>query len=315
MISTPRLSVLVSLGLVLLGSCAPLPAPRSPEAPEAVPGEVSFDSPRNQVYLPVMIGGEGPFFFILDTGVDPSAIDLDLALRLGLPVDTADAGEAAGAGTGSVTIYPATVSGLRIGERPIADFPAVALNLSPLSERLGRPLHGILGYSFLRDRVVQIDYPARVLRLFPDGIKPVTSAQEILRIPLVFRGNDIIPMLEARVNGRSVPVSLDTGSGLTLEIFSSAVERLGLTDVYERATPIELTGARGTFEARTATVDSVAIGAFFLPDAEVTFSERTAGAEEGRQGNLGGGFLRHLVVTLDYQDHEITIARPPAHDR
>lgn len=112
------------------------------------------------------------------------------------------------------------------------------------------------------------------------------------------------------MNGHTVPVSLDTGSGLTLEIFVSAVERLGLKDAYERAVPIELTGARGAFEARAAPVDSVALGPFVLYDPEITFSQRTSQAEEGRQGNLGGAFLRQFVVTLDYRNQEITISKP-----
>jgi hypothetical protein len=42
---------------------------------------------------------------------------------------------------------------------------------------LGRPLHGILGYSFRRDRVVQFDYPARVLRLLPRGPDPAPGGR------------------------------------------------------------------------------------------------------------------------------------------
>jgi len=309
---TGHLSLLtyaVLLGSVVLGSCTPRSDTPFRAAPDSPVSEVRFESPRNQVYLPVMIGEDGPYFFILDTGVDPSAIDVNLALRLGLPVDTSRAGEAAGAGTGSVRIYPATVSGLRFAERSIDDFPAVALDLAPLSERLGRPLHGMLGHSFLRDRVVQIDYPAGVVRLLTHGFDPARE-EEAVRVPLVFRPNDIIPMVEVRVNDHTVPVSLDTGSGLTLEIFLSAVERLDLTDVYERAESVELTGARGAFMARAASVDHVALGPFVLDDQELTFSQRTPQAEEGRQGNLGGGFLRHFVVTLDYRDQEIILTRP-----
>ncbi len=43
---------------------------------------------------------------------------------------------------------------------------ALAMDLSKLSSALGRPIGGVLGYSFFKTRIVQIDYPNRKVRFY-----------------------------------------------------------------------------------------------------------------------------------------------------
>ena len=52
------------------------------------------------------------------------------------------------------------------------DIAAATVDLSKLSERIGKPIHGVLGYSFLKDRIVQIDYPNSKLRFFSESPYP-----------------------------------------------------------------------------------------------------------------------------------------------
>ena len=61
--------------------------------------------------------------------------------------------------------------------------------------------------------------------------------------------SDLTPVVPVTINGREVPVVLDTGSSLTLGIYLEAVDELGLATARNAATPRTLTGARGSFEA------------------------------------------------------------------
>jgi len=71
------------LGTAALGADAPLTVP--------------FDFSRHAIGLDVTVKG-APLYMILDTGVDPSAIDLKRAEALGLPIQRDNAGEASGEG-------------------------------------------------------------------------------------------------------------------------------------------------------------------------------------------------------------------------
>jgi Aspartyl protease len=94
---------------------------------------------------------------------------------------------------------------------------------------------------------------------------------------------------------------LDTESSLTLGIYLDAVDDLGLASARDAATPRTVTGARGDVEASEGVVDSLARGDVRLELVPTVFLPRPAGAPTSTRalGNLGNGFLRHTVLTLD----------------
>lgn len=265
----------------------------------------SFELERNQIVLPVWIDGKGPFYVLLDTAGSPSAVDLATALDLGFPVDTTLSGEASGAGGERVRIFAAELPAVEIGGVAFGDLDAVALDLSRISARMGHPILGILGYGLLEGRIVQIDYPGRTVRFF--AAPPETQGW---RIPLVFLEDDFQPLVDMTVNGRPIRVTVDTGSSLALEVYPAGVEQAGLESIASRAVgDTTAIGARGNIEVPKAAVEAVGIGPFEVHDVEVAFTERER-YEEGREGNLGNGILRHFVVTLDYPGKSLTFERP-----
>lgn len=269
---------------------------------------------RNQILLPVRLGGSGDLGMILDTGADPSGIDLGLALEQ-QAVDTTISGEAEGVGTGRTSIYPATLRDLAVGDLTVDSLPALAFDLSALSRRFGRPLHGVLGYSFLRDRVVQVDYAAGVVRVCTGpGPMPLATGIPQVRIPLRLAEGDVIPLIDViHVNGRRTTVSLDTGSSLGLELFADAVRELRLEAARDGGRADSVFGVRGGAERLVGRVDSLRIGGIPLPPEPVSFSSREGGSQE-RRGNLGNRALAGLVLTLDYRQGWIVLERPaPPH--
>jgi predicted aspartyl protease len=269
--------------------------------------DVSFELVHSQIVLSVTVGRVDGLHVLLDTGTDPSVIDLETAARLGLPVAAEASGEAEGAGDGSNPVHPAKIAGLRIGSEEIPPIDAVAMDLSAASRRLGVEIAGILGHSFLNGRIVENDYPRRLLRLLPEA--PVYARTAVVA-PLETESHARSPLLTqlVRVNGKPLPVTLDTGSSFNLELFPKARTLLGpaLWDTHGRVGHV--VGARGNASVRHVDADSIEIGGLALDSRDLVLS---AGAEETgpRVGNLGNEGLGSFVLTLDYRNGQIAFAK------
>jgi hypothetical protein len=295
------------LAAALASGCAP-----DTPAPIDTAHEVPFRFERNQILLEVELNGHGPYTVLLDTAGDPSAVDLATAREASLPLDTTAVGEASGVGGERVPIYLSGITGLAIGGRAFGDTDALAIDLSAISERLGEPLHGLLGHGFLEGRIVQIDYPARRVRFYDssDAARQASRdrGEEVLVLPLEFRPGDIAPWFDVHVGSEPVRVTLDTGSSLGLELYAPATARLGLETLRDSAETGSVLGARGSAEIATTTLDSVRLGTHTVLEAPVAFSDR---ADEGeREGNLGNRLLNHFVLTLDYVADTLRFSLP-----
>jgi len=145
--------------------------------------EIPFDFYRNEIILQVKVNGNGPFNMMLDTGTDPAAVDLTTAKELGLKLQSLGA-RASGGGTEARVIYGTRLPVLDVGPLTVKNIETVALDLSKMGERLGKPLHGVLGHSFLNGRIVQIDYANRMLRLYARSpfVKALTGTNTERRI-------------------------------------------------------------------------------------------------------------------------------------
>ena len=273
----------------------------------AVITTVPFVLVKNQIIVEATVNGKGPYSFIVDTGVTPSVIDRAAAEGAGVAIDTSRSGEASGAGSSTMTVQRAPIRELMLSGVIFRDLDALAADLTRLSTRLGQPLHGILGDNFFEGRVVTIDYAnqrmtiARRAQPLPPGV---------IELPFTTAKDDIIPIIQDfEVNGRRIPVSLDTGSSLAVELYPAAVGRLVLTAVAEKATGGSITGARGDAAVRKAKLDTLTIAGIPMKDVDVTFSSRSDHGSE-RLGNIGNALLRNFVVTFDYSTKRVRMEKP-----
>lgn len=266
---------------------------------------VPFRMPRDQILLEVEIDGRGPFNFLLDSATDPSGFDLATADSLGVPVDRESGGFAVGTGTEEVRIYPVAIGGLSIGGVPFDTVPAMASTfLTAIGERLGVPLHGVLGVSFLGDKAVVIDYPSRRIDIYAEAL-PVPEGEGVVSIPMEREGNDVVvPGFE--VNGHALRVTLDTGSSLALSVYRWAAARTGLDSLRAGAREETVRGFRGQASIQVASVDSIGLASLTMYGPEVSFPERDGSTD----GNLGNGYLGQFVLTLDYIAERVTLMRP-----
>ena len=111
----------------------------------------------------VHANGHGPFQFAIDTGTSTTAIAPELAQQLGLkssPVGPLTTGGA------QVNVTAGTLESFKIGRAGVDDLVVVVADFfATLSQAVGAKLDGIVGYNFLRNFRVVMDYPSEKFRL------------------------------------------------------------------------------------------------------------------------------------------------------
>jgi hypothetical protein len=271
---------------------------------------VPFDFSRSAIGLDVTLRG-APLYAILDTGVDPSAIDLARADALGLKVDRHDGGEASGFGEGKgATVFPTMVDGLAIRQHRFRPFEALALDMDALSHHYGRRLDAVLGYSFLSDKLVLIDYPQRRLGIFDHASEArpaIRTCRTRWTAPL--KTSDSFPIIAGfRFGKASAPVSLDTGSNGGIALFPGALNLPGVKPSLREQGVVVHAGARGEAKGRSFTLEQpVGFGPFTVPAGQVV-TVHGQDPDDGRAANVGNAFFAGMQVKmlLDYRGRTMT---------
>jgi hypothetical protein len=75
----------------------------------------------------------------LDTGVNPSAVDIERAKAIGLKIDYAGGGAGSGDGSAAhVIVYPTSIDELVIGGRRFGTVEALTIDTAPVSQAFGQ---------------------------------------------------------------------------------------------------------------------------------------------------------------------------------
>lgn len=282
-------------------------------AAHAASQTIPFDFSHQAIGLTVSVKGK-PLYMLLDTGVDPSVIDLGRAKALALPMQAGQGGEGTGEGNGSAQVIPATIKALAIDGQAWGDVDALALNMAGLSKSYGKALDGVLGYSFLVDKTVVIDYPAKTVSFYT-GSHPVDGAMKQCKLryatPLAFASaDDRIPVLpDFRFGGSKARISLDTGSNRGVSLFP---EGLGLENVRAALVQtgrIEGAGARGGLTSNRGRLNlAMGVGDFTLPSGHEVIVLPSQ-SKAGMAANLGNPVFADLKVKLviDYPGKKLAM--------
>jgi hypothetical protein len=231
-----------------------------------------------------------PLNFLLDTGAEVSVVNLSTARRMGLRL--AEKVRVRGVNTALTGYWPQSLSAA-VGDVPLPT-EYLALDLSRLSRTCERPVDGLIGADFFRERVVQIDFDAQRIR--------VLSRAEI------GESANIVP-LETRVCGMRVKVSvnggeakwvrLDTGCATSLQWVTASIRpeqcdmrlAVGLAklSIPQTTTTVEFGGQR---------FDRISTGLHQKP------------IFPGEAGLLGNGLLSQFAtVTIDATNGRVVLGK------
>lgn len=244
------------------------------------PTEFPFEYREGLLWIKVVIPqSEKPLNFLVDTGAGVSVINLDTTKRIGLKLGQQVT--VRGVDT-MLTGYWQQHMIAKIGDTKLPS-EYLAVDLEKLSSSCERPVDGLVGADFFRERVVQIDFDAKKIRL----VKSPKGGQSGETLPLQLRSCGMrVPI---SVNGHDRQwVRLDTGCATALQWVTS--------DVPDQCTHQMAIGLAEISIPQTKT--SVGIGGNQFSDVPTGLHEKAI--FPGEAGLLGNGLLsRFSTVTID----------------
>jgi len=116
------------------------------------------------ILVDVYGNSRGPFQFAIDTGTSTTAITPELAKQLGVQSSPVGAATTGGA---QVDVSAGMLQSFQLGGARVDNLTVVVADFfAMLNTAIGAKLDGIVGYNFLRNYKVVIDYPGETFSLF-----------------------------------------------------------------------------------------------------------------------------------------------------
>ncbi len=276
--------------------------------------EVPFKMVRNMVIIKVNINDQGPYNFILDTGVglmlitDHTIINsLNIVNKRTIKIS----------GLGERKNYEALVAPtLKVnigGKLASANIAAAVLqeDFFGLSGYAGMPIHGLIGYDFFNRLSVKVSFTDSNLVVTRPGKMRIFRKAE--KIPLSIEGNK--PYIKTVViatngNAKTTNLLIDLGAGHPLCLEKSEQ----LPDI---CIPASLgVGLNGLIEGYLGRVGYVSVGKHNISNPITSFpiDDPFYKTSVPRDGSIGMGILKRFDIIFDYQN-EMMYLKPNSHYR
>ncbi|HXG91466.1 MAG TPA: aspartyl protease family protein [Blastocatellia bacterium] len=261
-------------------------------------------------YMHVKVNGRDAVF-VIDTGSGFTVIAKESAKRLGVS-EVAHGGKSQGVGgDGKFPIVYGLIKSFEMGDAKLRMVPCF---IRPFHGAEDRPADeradGLVGLSVLSKFLTELDYRDGRLRLNRNSTQPLSASATPDQTVVPFRTtqNGLIS-IETELDGNhTINAILDSAASSTV-ISTAAVERLNLRDRIIKGQTANVIGAAGVANnvellfirnCRVANLEQTNLRALVL---DFNAINETSGFEQS--GILGGDFLRHFSVTIDFNRAQV----------
>ena len=275
--------------------------------------DLSFQSVNDLVVVPIEINGV-ELSFLLDTGVDSSII-FSLEEKDSLNIKNASDILLRGWGEGeAITAIKSTGNSVRLGNASHSNFTVYIVydHQISLSNRLGLPIHGIIGYDFFKDFVVEFNYLKERLVAYNSNSYEYDKCKRCDDFDLVFYKNKpFIKVLVSIDNKEFIPMDLliDSGSGDALWVFEDP--DLGINIPNENFDDFLGFGMGGSVYGKRARINNLKLGKFKLDGVTASFPDTLyfegVTTYKSRNGSLGSQVLKRFTSTFDYKNKRLRL--------
>lgn len=256
------------------------------------------------VLIDIAINNGPPMLAVLDTGqgVVPLLVAEAQAKQLGVAFREADRFPntfAVGPG-GGPRIYKARIQSLRLGNDNMPAMDAgVTDALGPIAKAIEQPLVANLGYLFLKDYTVALNYRSKMLVL---SKTPLAGG-----IAFVLGPKKPLAIVEGRINGQG-PYKFAVDTGASNSVLSSLLaERLMLP----HGIAVPVMGASGSSAGYMTSVQSFDVAGRRFADFSFAtgdfFDRLTSGVGMAVDGVLGANAFQDGILTIDYPNRRLSI--------
>ena len=287
----------------------PVSTPVLPSVPAAITTDMGMDMIDDRMTVPVMIGGAGPFAFIIDTGAERTVIARELAATLGL---TRGRNVRVTAMTGTSNVSTVMIPSLNISA--IASAPIQA----PALEQVNLGAQGLLGIDTLQGHALTIDFETNRMTLTPSTSKKRRGGDH--SDDIVVRAKSYLGQLivtDAHYRNRRIRVVLDTGSVVSMGN-AALRKRIKQQGGSQKITLKSVTG--DVLLADYTQVERVEVGGVGFENLPVAFGDaavfRRFGLDDKPALLLGMDALKLFRrVEIDFANREVRFSKPRAEAR
>lgn len=254
-------------------------------------------------YVRVKINGRDAIF-VIDTGSGFTVMSKEAAKKFGV-TELARGGKSQGVGgTGKFQIVYGLIKSIQVGEARVRMVPCF---IRPFHGSTDGPAEekaaGFLGLSILSHFVTELDYKESSMRLDRSDPSQKAAVPGMTMIPFRTTQNGLISVETEFNNNKNLNAIVDSGASSTV-VSLAAVDRLNMRDQIIKGQTASVVGAAGV-------TDNVQL--LFIRDCRVADQlqsnlralvldfgaiNETSGFEQS--GILGGDFLRHFRLTIDF---------------
>ncbi len=266
---------------------------------------------NNLAVLPLFINDQGPFYFILDSGVNTTILtEPILAHLLHLEFDRNMLIYGLG-GEGIVEASLAT--DVKISMRGITgrnmNLLVIPEDILAFSEVFGFPVYGIMGYDFLKHFPVSISYANESIKVYREPDYRISRRGNVIPIELI-NGKPYVESTIVGADGDTLNTYLLFDLGASHPIYLNK-EHIGLSD--QTISGFLGKGISGNLLGKKGRVDKVIIGETEIADPVVSYPETRFLEFHGQtiewEGLIGGGIIRRYNVILDYPSGKLVLKR------
>ncbi len=275
---------------------------------------VSFELINNLIIIPVTINNSDTLRFILDTGLSTTMIT-DLGNEEKVELKVAREIELKGLGEGQpLSAYHTYGNVIQVAgiEGRNQDIYLIKDNVFKLSSRMGKRIHGILGYSVFKDFVVEINYSRkRISFIRPEAFRykwrhrnfETTEMKVIDKKPYLQ-----ISLTDENGEKHIVTLLLDTGASHSMWIDRKSTN-IPLPD--ETRHMFLGTGLNGDVYGKIGRMNNMNILGFEIENPIVSFPEESSVSHamgmEYRNGSMGSEVLKRFNIIFDYNNEQIAL--------
>lgn len=336
--SRRRAATVIGSGLALAG-CATLAAPTQPKVLVnladlgADPQEPDADLTQiaaardtaHRVTAPVMINGQGPYEFVIDTGANRTVIATELAQTLGLPTSgRAEVHGIAGVEASTTALIDRLDVG-RVNSRRLH---------APLLTRARLGADGLMGVDVLKNRRLNIDFRRNIITIHRANDNSIQFRQGVMdtRVGASGRAPDgsdytVVParmrfgqliVIDADLGGIPVVAFLDSGSQNTvgnLKLYAKLKLKPELLS--PRPLIVQLISATGqTARGEFSSVPPLRLGGLGIANLSAVFADlhifRLWELIDRPAILVGIDVMRHFEgIDLDFGARRVTFRTPP----
>lgn len=185
------------------------------------------------------------------------------------------------------------------------------------SSRIGIPVNGILGYSFFKNNIVQIDYQKKKITIYKDRkILEKRKMKSFTPLPISVVNDRAYLNVHAKLDEKehNLKLLVDTGLGDGLWLFEN--EEIKSNANYFEDVLGE--GIGGTVFGKKSRLDELQFSKFSFKSPLVCYPDTASYKQlrliKNRNGSLGGAMLKRFSMIMDYKGEQLYLKKSVFYD-